>query len=254
MMNPQSDKELRDKVQALQKEFAEIDINHDANISRDELYSYLDRKTKSRFDRAIADELFDHMDKDQNQNITINEFIRVYIEADEMLQKKIATAKANLINYKRQQEEYLKKAQEERAVERPNQYGIAHDSAIYVTVVEASLTNMVGAPSNPYVEISLDDQQRLKTRAVQGGKQPMWDEKVSLDVFNPGSVLRFIVFDARNMGEDAFIGEIAVEINDLQDQNLHDVTLNLFDQRANNEIGTIHLNLQWIHSKVKIIL
>lgn len=72
-------KELEDKVSALRREFDQIDLDHNTYINREELYQYLDRKTGKPFNRNIANEIFDHMDKNHDNRITVNEFIRVYI-------------------------------------------------------------------------------------------------------------------------------------------------------------------------------
>ena len=52
------------------------------------------------------------MDKNHDGQITIEEFIRVYIDADEMLKRKIETARQNKDYFRRQYEENLKKSEE----------------------------------------------------------------------------------------------------------------------------------------------
>ena len=54
---------------------------------------YLDIKSKKKFDREIAEELYEHMDKDHNGKVTIREFIRVFVEADDVLNKKMISAR-----------------------------------------------------------------------------------------------------------------------------------------------------------------
>lgn len=253
--DPRAESELMEKVAALQREFSDIDINHDDWISRQELYGYLDRRSGAQFDRAIADEIFEHMDKDNNEQVTINEFIKVYIEAEEMLRRKIEAAKINKESYKRQQEECLRRAEEERLNEKLTAYGIAHNSMVHVAILEGKNLKPygLGGALNPYVEISLDDQQRAKTKVISGGPDVIWDEKATFDVVNPESLLKFTVYDSNSQLGDSFEGEVVVPLSELKDQNMHDVLLDLFDQNGTLGRGQLHVKLQWIHSKVKIL-
>lgn len=249
-----SESELMEKVAILQREFADIDINHDTWISRQELYTYLDRRSGGQFDRGIADEIFERMDKDQNGRVTINEFIKVYIEADEMLRKKIESAKINKESYKRQQEECLRKAQEEQRNEKLTAYNIAHNSIVHVTVLAATNLGQAAGrrpPTNPYVEVSFNDQEIVKSKIASGGVNVEWNEKITFDVVNPESFLKFTLFDSRIPTGDTFEGYLVVELGDLRDQNQHDVVLDLLSENGQPGRGQLHLKLQWIHSKAK---
>lgn len=121
------------------------------------------------------------MDKDHNGRITIDEFIRVYLEADEILRRKIETAKQNREYYRRQHEENLKKSEESKATERVNSYGVMEGSFVHVTIVAArdlrsGLTGLV----DPFVDITLDGTQSLKTKVVNSNSNPSWNEKFTL--------------------------------------------------------------------------
>jgi len=252
-MDSKAEKELMEKVAALQQEFASIDVNHDQWISKEELYNYLDKKSGTRFDRAIADEIFDRMDKNHDNQVTINEFIKVYIEADEMLRRKIEAAKINKESYKRQQEECMRKAEKERLTEQLTAYGIAHNSMVHITVLAASDLPQLnyGETPNPYVEVTLNDQERIKTRIASGARTVEWDEKINFDIVNPESYIKFLVFDSRLPSGDSFLGETTVRLSELQDQNQHEAVLDLFDEHGSRGRGQLHLKLQWIHSKAK---
>ena len=252
-MDSKAEKELMEKVSALQREFADIDINHDSYVLKEELYAYMDRRTGIQFDRAIAEELFDHMDKDRNGRVTINEFIKVYIEADEMLQRKIEAAKINKESYKRQQEECLKKAEEERLNEKPTAYGIAQNSMVHITILGTNAFRPAGygGGRNLYVEATLDDQQRAKTKIVSSGADHVWDEKLTFDVVNPDSLLKFTVINNDPQRGDTSVGEVIVPLSELKDQNIHDDVLDLYDPYGQLAEGKLHVKLQWVHSKVK---
>jgi hypothetical protein len=250
--DPKSDIILKEKIALLQKEFAEIDVNHDQNITKDELLIYLDRKSGKQFDRAIANEIYEQMDKNHDGTVTINEFIKVYIEADEILNKKIETAKSNKEYYKKQQEECLRKAEEAKQSEKMNMYGVMEGSFVDASVIEAKglRSPSLGGPAEVYIEVTLEDGQLTKTKSARNNQDPRWEEKMSFDVAKSSSQLRFVVLDGQKYNKRDFEGEVIVLLEELKDQNIHDVWLDLFDKNGQKTRGQLHVKLQWIHSKV----
>ena len=122
------------------------------------------------------------MDKNHDGAVNIQEFIKVYIEADEILNKKIETAKANKEYYKKQQEECLKKAEEAKQTEKLNMYGIMEGSFVDVSIIEARGLRApnLGGPIDIFIEMALDEQQTNRTKAIRNISDPKWDEKFSL--------------------------------------------------------------------------
>ena len=72
------------------------------------------------------------------------------------------------------------------------------------------------------------------------------------DIIKSSSQIRFIVIDTSKFNKKDFEGEVIVLLEELKDQNIHDVWLDLFDKNGNKTRGQIHVKLQWIHSKVLI--
>ena len=44
LLDPKADQILKEKIALLKREFAEIDVNHDQSVSKEELLRYLDVK------------------------------------------------------------------------------------------------------------------------------------------------------------------------------------------------------------------
>ena len=121
------------------------------------------------------------MDKNHDGQITIEEFIRVYLEADEILKKKIETAKQNKDYFRRQHEENLKKSEEAKYTEKLNAYGIMEGSFAHATVVSArDLQSGITGVIDPYIELTLDGGQTLKTKVIEDNPDPIWNEKFTL--------------------------------------------------------------------------
>ena len=81
---------MSSRKQKLLQQFSNIDVNNDKYISKDELYMYLDKKNGNRkYDRVIAEQIWGKMDKNMNNEVTVEEFVNVYMFAEEILKEKI---------------------------------------------------------------------------------------------------------------------------------------------------------------------
>lgn len=78
------------------------------------------------------------MDKDYDGKVTIDEFITVFLQAEEILQKKIIDSRNSLENQHRQRNEAVLKLQEIERTEKLNNYGISSDSKLNLTIVEGT--------------------------------------------------------------------------------------------------------------------
>ena len=77
------------------------------------------------------------MDKDYNNLVTPNEFIKVFLEADEILRAKIENAKVFIRDYKNQRMEAINKLDGIRGKESLNRYGIMEESVLNINIIEA---------------------------------------------------------------------------------------------------------------------
>ena len=63
--------------------------------------------------------------------------------------------------------------------------------------------------------------------------------------------LHIVVMDHDQQSRDDFAGQITVPLNRLSDQLKHDEWFELFDKNGKRSKSKIHLELQWIHSRVR---
>ncbi len=88
----------------LRQAFEMMDLNNNQSISKEELFQYLDMQNNGEpFDRDIGDQLFDRMDKNHDEQVTLNEFIKVFVEAENVLMEKMEQAQKNVEDFKKQQ-------------------------------------------------------------------------------------------------------------------------------------------------------
>jgi len=82
-------------------------------------------------------------------------------------------------------------------------------SVLSVTIVEArdlKPSRMVGN-ANPYVMLSLGDEQKQFTEPIVGALNPVWNEVMSFDIVTGKEILVARVFDkADRIGQDTLIG------------------------------------------------
>ena len=80
----------QEKLKYLEQEFNRMDVNNDGSIQYQELQYHLDQNNNGQpFDRTIANQLFNSMDKTSDGLISKQEFIRVWIDSENRIKEKI---------------------------------------------------------------------------------------------------------------------------------------------------------------------
>jgi hypothetical protein len=120
------------------------------------------------------------MDKDYDGKITAEEFIKVFLEAEDILKSKIENSKKFLEDYHRQRKESANKLDEMRRSERLNAFGIMEGSTLSVTVHEARDLKALdwGSSLDPYVMLTCGEN-KAQTQ-VAHSLNPTWNELFTL--------------------------------------------------------------------------
>lgn len=90
------------------------------------------------FDRSVARQLFDEMDKNGDGVICRNEFIEVYLRGEAVLKEKIHQCELVIADCQRQRKDVESKLNEAQRKEKLNEYMIKEGSVCSVTIVELS--------------------------------------------------------------------------------------------------------------------
>ena len=121
------------------------------------------------------------MDKDLDGRVTVDEFIKVFLEAEDILINKCENSKKYLEEHLRQRKEAAAKLEEVRRTERLNSYGIMDDSILTVDVIEAK--ELVALDwdnsSDPYVILTSGANQ-AQTKVADKSLNPRWGEQFNL--------------------------------------------------------------------------
>lgn len=76
------------------------------------------------------------MDQNHDGTVTLDEFIKVFMEAEEVLTQKIERANAYIIDFQKQRQEAVQKLSEQKKLEQLNQHGIMVGSVLTVSIME----------------------------------------------------------------------------------------------------------------------
>lgn len=116
------------------------------------------------------------MDKDFDGRISIEEFVKVFLEAEEILQNKIDNCKAELQPLYQMKKDFTNKLNDAQKIERINSHGIMEGSALTVGVLQARNVQAYDAEDKcqTYVVVNCGE---LKFQTnVAGGINPTWNE------------------------------------------------------------------------------
>ena len=162
-----------DKRKILLQQFNDIDLNHDQYISRDELFLYLDKKCPGgTYDRNVAEQLFERMDKNYDGRISVEEFVTVFLEAEDILINKIEKSKDSIKEFTQRRGETLNKLEQVRRSEKLNKNGIMDGSTVEVILYEAQ-----GLPDTADYSLKVVvGNQEAECNPTYGTNHPIWNE------------------------------------------------------------------------------
>jgi len=90
------------------------------------------------FDRGIANQLYEQIEKDNTERFTLNDFVNVFLEAEMLLRQKISETNTNINGFQSQRREAYDQLKEQQNQERLNEYGIMEDSILLVSDIEVT--------------------------------------------------------------------------------------------------------------------
>lgn len=245
---------LQDRYEQISKEFDEIDENDDKQLTFEEIYSFLCKKSGGTFDKSLALELFAKMDRNEDTLVTKNEFVWSYVDAEKLIIQRTNELRRQIAENTKQMEETKRKMIEAKQTEVMNEFGIMNGSVLTVNVVEAqNLKAMNNGTSDPYVTLACE-RQKIETKYVTGDTNPVWNEVFTFQIQHGNDDLKISVLHHNSYGKDDLEGQLSIPLRLLQDQMKHDQFFDLQGPKANQPWqGRIHLGLQWIWSKSRYL-
>ncbi|KAL4503042.1 hypothetical protein ABPG72_014271 [Tetrahymena utriculariae] len=242
------------KIDQLEKEIKLVkgELFLTQEVSEKDIKDVLDKKN-GYFDQDIFEQLIDRMKEKQRdqtiKTISWKNFFLTYIEAEQLLNQKIVNARKILEDCYKKRNEVQDKLIEARSSEVLNQHGIAFNSHLTATVRSISLN----VPSNvqPYVQIQVGlDQSHQTTNAF--GNQATFNNTFEFKINTGQESIQINVMNYDRASQDTLLGCVTIPLSILKDQYPRENQYQLLGYDK-NEIGTIFLSLQWLHSQEKYL-
>lgn len=243
-----------DRADRLRREFDEIDADHDKYLSFEEVHSFLSRRSGKPFDKQLCQELFAKMDKNSDDAITVEEFIRSYVDAEEMIKGRIDDLKQQINESEAHLAESQKQLAEAERTEEMNEFGVMKGSLLTVQVIEAKNLKTVGltGTSNPSV-VLMCGAQKIQTDQLTKTQAPHWDQAFTFSIEKGDADLKATV-QSQGLLKNDFQGQVTIPLALVKDQMKHDAWFDLHGPKGNEQWqGSLHLGIQWIWSRKKYL-
>lgn len=195
---------------------------------------------------------FLYLDSTHKKKITADDYVKTCLECEQNLERKIAELEENLNNYRNQLEKLSLQFDDLDLPEKINEFGILEDSQLNIQIIEVRgffprdlRTNM-----SLYAAVRVGSQQML-TNSAETTLDPVWNAEFSFNIFTGKEKIRIELFDLMSANSQNFEAYSEIYVNNLYDQQKHDIWLDLKGNKNENVSGRLHISAQWIHSKVK---
>lgn len=182
------------------------------------------------------------LEKDPNEEISVEEFIECYVAYEEKLKiKNVKLEKSldELTDKLNRDKEYLNDAQDERDIGN----GVTNKSYLYISIIEAKdLTQGLIGECSPYVSLLFEGEEQ-HTQVKKNTSNPGWNENFEFKLKKPEGTLRVEVFDKSILG-DKSLGYVCIDLESLKSQGKLVKWFELFN--GENTEGKINMKVQCI--------
>jgi len=237
-----------ERYQQLKKAFDEIDADSSGKISLEEILNFLKRISDDTEEEYVR-QIFESMDRNQDGEVSIDEFIGGFLEQVNGLTEAIAKLKQQNSEKRKELVELEKELQEVASTERINQWGVMEGSTLTVRVVEAQNLSSVGGKPSTYVTL-LCERQKISTNVVPSNRNPEFDETFSFKINVGTGELLVQVYNQGRLSKDDLLGSCSVPLEEFKDQVRHERWFSLSGRSGNSRIL---LSVQWVHKRSEML-
>ena len=243
-MNPAKDFLDSSSTDLLKHMFDEIDADKNRGLSFDEISLHLSKKSGKPFNNELLVEIFRAMDHDQNSIITLDEFLQGYSKAEALIKSQLSQLKSQIS----ENTESLSKTQRNLLEAKSKVLQNKAENNLYITVKKAESLKAVGVTGNkaPIVCITCEAHE-IQTNPVLNPTNPEWNQSFTFPISQGLGDILLEVFDSDRNKKSHFIGEVAVPLRALADQESHEDLLQLTGKDNNKAQGKLLVSMQWIY-------
>lgn len=151
------DSMAQQKGDMLLKQFNNMGLDLDYELSQEEILSFLDKNSKSGFDENLSSKLFQVLGLEDSKKITVEEFISYYIQFEEDLLQNNFELKNKIIA----EQNYLNLYQEEAHKykdEKLNSEGFSENAKLNVEITDIEIKKNLTDVDKIYLELMYNNQ------------------------------------------------------------------------------------------------
>jgi len=121
------------------------------------------------------------MDKDHNNKVTVDEYIKVFIQAEEVLMNKIQKISTNLAEYQSEHEKVMNDYKNIIEIEKLNEFGIMFGSVLDISIINSSDLRVQNFDSHNLMAYCLlsCSSRKFQTK-LSNYMNPVWNESFTL--------------------------------------------------------------------------
>ncbi|OMJ66525.1 hypothetical protein SteCoe_36594 [Stentor coeruleus] len=232
------------RLEILEKIFAEVDFNKDKMLSFQEFHNYLSKKSGKEFNEELLGEIFRTIDRDKTSVINLSEFIQGFSKTENIITKQINEIKVRIAensdNYTNAQRNLVE-------AKAKNMQNIVENN-LFIVVKKAEGLKAGGVTGNkaPMVRIVCDGNS-MDTTPVPNPTNPEWNQSFTFPITSGKGNISIEVWDTERGKPTYSLGELAIPLQALANQELHEDLLELKGKNSDKPQGKILISLQWIY-------
>ena len=237
-------KELNILYNEIREDLSKLDSMNNGKVSENNLLNYLQSKIPQRrnLNVDLFQKLFQELERDENSDIDLDEFVKKYIQAHEELKLNFDTLKKGFDKERKIKDDIEEKMQTSRN-ELINKNGISENSCVSTEIGKvAILAQLEDNQQDFFCTVSLNNSEEKKTKTKNLNNELIFKEKFTFPI-DTKEELVYKIYLASNP-ENPF-GEVEVPLS----------ILNVENEEITPQFGFKDINLQTIALfKPKIII
>ena len=211
----ESDNNRKVKIDSLFKQFKDIGYTSNDKLDKKVLIQFLDRRSKTgKFDKVILDKLFQVLNLDSLNNISIEDFISGYLQFEEDIKNRIEELKTMFDEKQKIYNELIEKSKKYKE-EKLNSEGLSEKAKIYGEITEIDIQRKLKGIEEIIIKVKFNEE--LKEFHFQIGEINNKEMKEKKFEFKPTSRKDHFEFIMQALNDEKQVFDIGSKVFPLMD-------------------------------------